>query len=320
VLSSEREVLAAFPRGVHADAHFPPPLDSYTIVLMNTGRGHRQKSSPYPAPKIRPGFTLIELLVVIAVIAILAALLLPALAKAKDHARRIQCVGNQKQLILTWALYATDNHEVLVPNGCEAIGAPTYPYLWVLGGNHGDPQTLVDPTYLLDPKKALFAPYLQTLPIYKCPADRQTWPIGGKSVPQLRSYAMNFFMATPSDYVASPINTLTSEPFKTYKRTAQVAADLPAKRFVFIDVNPASICTPAFGIDMLNDAFIHYPSTMHGAPGVVTFADNHVDCHKWSDPRTYKNLPRGATMIPHGDPSIRNLDLYWLRDHATTRK
>ena len=59
-------------------------------------------------------FTRTELLVVLAIIAILAALLLPGLAKAKAHAWRIQCVNHQKQLVLTWALYSTDNREALM--------------------------------------------------------------------------------------------------------------------------------------------------------------------------------------------------------------
>ena len=280
------------------------------------------KPRRHPAGKSfsQGAFTLIELLVVIAIIAILAALLLPALTAAKVQAYRINCISNEKQLIMAWTVYSGDNSERLAANGGDGAPTSANPHLWVYGGNHGSPDTLTNRQYLVGANYALFAPLLPGERIYKCPADKSLWPLwtftgAFKMVEEIRSYSMNCYVGTAG--IIGPVTT--NAAYRQYVKTSQIIADNPAQRFVFTDVNPANICTPAFGVDMNLSYWIHYPSGLHNRRGVLAFADGHVEAHHWLDKRTLPKLVSGS-YIAHSDSAFANADLAWIAERTSSKK
>jgi prepilin-type N-terminal cleavage/methylation domain-containing protein/prepilin-type processing-associated H-X9-DG protein len=261
------------------------------------------------------GFTLIELLVVIAIIAILASLLLPVLHRGKAQAQQAKCVNNQKQLILTWFLYADDNNDSVARNGHVPDGASVddildYTKLWVVGGTHRSPSFFTNIQALTDPRQASFASYMTSAGIYKCPSDRERVQLGASSHPRLRTYSMNGYFGWNM-----PLPVWNKPDFLQFEKTSDLAAGNPAELFVFTDMNPGSICHSAFVVT--SHWFYHLPFTGHGGGGVLAFADGHVERQRWTDPQTLKPAHDLGT---HFSGSAQNRDLEWLLKHASFAK
>ena len=261
------------------------------------------------------GFTLIELLVVIAIIAILAAMLLPALAKAKQKAQRTICLSNQRQLQLAWLMYSDDNSSMLPPNNNQSDLSTLNS--WVKGSMKWDNVLAPwsDNYATTNLSASLVGSYCsRATRIYKCPGDTHDAAKG----PRVRSISMNGFMGgnpNTSDTVAGPL-------FKTnlvFQKITAINNPGPANAWVLTDEHADSINDGFFIVSMGQTVWSDWPANYHGGTGAFSFADGHCESKAWRD-GNIKNRPVTGLISAHvalpSDASVDDLD--WLQQRTTS--
>lgn len=252
----------------------------------------------------RRGFTLIELLVVITIIAILAAMLLPALTKAKLKAQGIGCMNNTKQMTLAWLMWSGDNNDELLAARAWVKGSVNNPgdfeFVDVQGTTVG---------FNL-PASPLF-PYLgKNVSLFRCPGDKRVSTLFPyKGTPVCRSYSMNGWFG----------EGWNGEPYRIFRKSSDMTRPGPVNTYVLLDESGLTINDGFFAVsmqtydprDMAGKQIIDVPATYHGNCGSFSFADGHSEIHRWRDGRT-------ANLLI-GDVSPNNQDVDWIQSKASSK-
>lgn len=250
-------------------------------------------------PVSKRAFTLIELPVVIAVIAILAGLLLPALSSAKSSAKAVHCANSKKQLQLAWLLYTSDNRDEIPVNayaGSDILENHGNPWAQGFMSYDGNSTDNTNTALLLDPRYASLGPYTRTAKVYRCPEDKSSVSIGGVLHERVRSVSMNVHL------------TAVYAPPKAVSEIRN-----PSMQFVFLDLHPDSISSVMFFLFPIESTIGHLPGSFHRGGTTISFADGHVEAHRWRDPRTRPAVQgKKIPVADWGVPTADNEDFQWL--------
>lgn len=208
------------------------------------------------------GFTLVELLVVIAMVAILAALLLPALARAKTAAYRVRCVSNLHQLALAARLYWDDHEGRCFPYGGRVMnGGRLYWFGWIGPGPEGQRP--------FDATQAVLYSYLQGRGVELCPSlssalDRFKWKATGAAY----GYGYNLHLSTPASQPALKVDSLPHPAdVALFADSAQVNTFQPP-------ASPTNPLLEEFYYVNRYEPTVHFRHHNHAN---VAFIDGHVD-------------------------------------------